>query len=153
MEWISTLLAGVEFWHWLVLGLVLFGAELATGTSQLLWPAFAAWITGVVALLLPIGVPAQILVFAVAVLLLVGVAKPLLAPLLRRHRLSLPDVNDPTARLIGSPAEAVSAFPGGRGRVRIGDGEWNARGPADLTVGTSLIVTGVEGTTVEVRRP
>ena len=35
----------LTFWHWLVLGLILFGIEMMTGTFDLLMVAIAAWLT------------------------------------------------------------------------------------------------------------
>ena len=39
----------------------------------------------------------------------------------------------------------VQAIENGQGRVRVGDSEWNARGP-DAAVGVHVRVTGAEGT-------
>ena len=55
-----------------------------------------------------------------------------------------PLLNDRTARLIGRSVTAVSAIDAHSGRVRVGDGEWNARGgPAQP--GEQVLITGVEG--------
>ena len=51
MSAILTLLSAIEPQHWLVAGLLLLIAEMLTGTSYLLWPAVAAFITALAAFL------------------------------------------------------------------------------------------------------
>ena len=36
----------LTFWHWLALGLILFGIEMMSGTFDLLMVSIAAWLTG-----------------------------------------------------------------------------------------------------------
>ena len=54
-----------------------------------------------------------------------------------------PQLNDRAARMIGQIATVAEPIAGGRGRVRVGDGEWPARGP-DADVGARLRIVGVE---------
>ncbi|MFN5643675.1 MAG: NfeD family protein, partial [Sphingomonadales bacterium] len=55
-----------------------------------------------------------------------------------------PKLNDRGARLAGEIVTVVQAIEHGRGRVRVGDSEWNARGD-DAPVGAHVRVTGAEG--------
>lgn len=52
-------------WVWLAIGLILASAEMALPGLFLIWLAGAALITGIAAWLLPIGLPVQIVLFAV----------------------------------------------------------------------------------------
>ena len=60
-----------------------------------------------------------------------------------------PLLNDRAARMIGAEVTVEEAIEGGRGRVRIGDGTWPARG-ADAPVGARVRVIGVDGAVVVV---
>ena len=55
-----------------------------------------------------------------------------------------PKMNDRGARVVGETVVVTQAIEGGQGRVRLGDGEWLARG-VDAPVGTRLRVTGHDG--------
>ena len=49
MEPLVSLLSSVGPQHWVVLGLILLIAEMASGTTYLLWPAVAAFLVALVA--------------------------------------------------------------------------------------------------------
>ena len=53
------------------------------------------------------------------------------------------------ARLIGETVTVVDAIVDGRGRVKVGDGVWPAKG-ADCEVGTKVRITGADGTVLVV---
>ena len=55
--------------HWLVFGLILLIAEMASGTTYLLWPAVAAFITALVSLSGGTTWAADVAIFAVLVIL------------------------------------------------------------------------------------
>ena len=62
----DTLFAMEPHWGWLTAAAILAIAEMIVPGVFLIWIGFAALVTGVLALLLPIGVAAQWLIFAVA---------------------------------------------------------------------------------------
>jgi inner membrane protein len=141
-------------WTWLVLGLVLLGAEVATGTTYLLWLAVAAAImAALTAVLGDLSVPVQLVVFG-------GLA---LGVTVAGRRLFPPDdsadaggdevLNRPDSRLLGQTVIAVRAFAAGTGRVRFGDSEWQAQslGAVPVAPGTLLEVVGVDGATLRVK--
>lgn len=133
---------------WLVLAIVLGGAELLVPGVFLIFLAIAAGITGLAAIALP-GLPlaGQLIAFAIWSLVTVLIGK-------RWYRdypvaTTDPMLNDRAARLIGETVTVAQAISQGRGRVRLGDSEWLALGP-DMPVGTSARVVGVEDTAVRV---
>lgn len=144
------LLAGIEPWHWLALGLVLLVAELVTGTTHLLWPALAAWVTGIVFLIAPMAFPAQLLVFGASTLALTWFGRSRLKGglLNRPHPKGL---NAPADDLIGRIGVAETAFAQGVGRVRLGDTVWAAQADTPIAAGQSVAIEGVEGATLKVR--
>nr|WP_236554959.1 NfeD family protein [Novosphingobium sp. 9U] len=141
-------LNGLEpHYAWLAIGLVLAVAEMAIPGVFLIWMAGAALITGLVTWGAvfggaPIGLPLQVVLFAVLSILAVFTGRKYLA----RHPVvsADPKMNNRGARAIGEPVVVTQAILGGSGRVRLGDSEWLARGE-DAAPGTRLTVLGVEG--------
>ncbi|OZA93312.1 NfeD family protein [Altererythrobacter sp. H2] len=127
---------------WLALGLFLAAAEILVPGFFLMWLAGAAILTGLVAWSLPIGVPLQIIVFAVSAFIAVFAGRRLI----KDHPVheADPKMNRRGLRMAGETAVVVEALEGGSGRVRHGDSEWLARG-ADLPVGTRVRITGSDG--------
>lgn len=127
---------------WLTIALVLAVAEMAIPGVFLIWMAGAALITGLLSWVLPLGVPIQIVIFAVLSILAVFMGRRYLV----RHPVVSADplMNRRGDRAVGEMVVVTQAIVGGSGRVRLGDSEWLARG-ADAPAGTRLTVTGVDG--------
>lgn len=136
-------------------GLWWLGAAAALALGELLIPgvfliflALAAAITGVATVVLAdLPLVAQIGAFAVwaAVCVLLGHRWYRDYPVNSND----PLLNDRLARLIGQTVLVVEPIAGGRGRVRVGDGEWPATGP-DLPAGAQARVVGATGTVLAV---
>lgn len=132
---------------WLAIGLVLAIGEMAIPGVFLIWMAGAAVITGLAvwaALFLGaiIGLPAQIILFACLSIGAVFLGKRWLAghPVVSAD----PKMNLRGERAIGAHVVVTQAIEGGEGRVRLGDGEWLARGP-DAGIGARMRVVGHDG--------
>jgi membrane protein implicated in regulation of membrane protease activity len=150
MDWVIDALQHLQFWHWLALGLGLLLAELVTGSTYLLWPAVAAWITGLALMVFGVTWPVQLIVFALATVALLLFARPLV-----KNRLLMgpdTDLNEPGRQLIGARAIAAQSFANGEGRVRLGDTEWRAVSAEPLAAGDEVVIVSVEGTTLGVRK-
>jgi membrane protein implicated in regulation of membrane protease activity len=132
---------------WLAIGLVLAAAEMAIPGVFLIWLAGAAIITGLLVWLLPIGLPLQIVIFAVLAIVSVFLGRRYLAA----HPVTSADpmLNDRGGQLVGETVVVASAIDGGRGKVKHGDSEWLAKGP-DAEPGTRMRVAGHEGTVLVV---
>jgi hypothetical protein len=130
---------------WLAIGLVLAVAEMAIPGVFLIWMAGAALITGLLSWIVPIGLPLQIVIFAVLSILAVFVGRRYLA----RHPVVSADplMNRRANRAVGETVVVTQSIVGGSGRVRLGDSEWLARGE-DAATGTRLKVIGVDGSTL-----
>jgi membrane protein implicated in regulation of membrane protease activity len=133
---------------WLLLAVALGAAELAVPGVFLVFVAIAAAITGVLALLFPaLTLPAELAVFGAWSVVTVVVGRRWYAD----YPVDSDDplLNDRAARLIGERVVVVEPIVGGIGRVRLGDGEWIARGPA-LDVGSRGRIVGVSGSTLTI---
>lgn len=138
MDWLDAL---APHWFWLSLGLILGAAEMILPGFFLIWLAAAAVFTGVIVWVLPIPIAGQVGLFAVLAIGIVYAAKSWMvrnpgAP-------GDPMLNDRAARLVGETVTVVEAIDGGKGRVKVGDSVWMAKG-TDAPVGTRMRVTGSE---------
>lgn len=130
---------------WVVVAGVLGLAELHTLTLVLGMVAIAALPAAVVA---AVGVSpaAQVVTFAVASVLLLGVVRPVA----RRHRHLPSALRTGSAALVGRQGRTVTAVDDTGGQVRIGGEVWSARlyapGPA-APVGATVDIVAIEGAT------
>jgi membrane protein implicated in regulation of membrane protease activity len=139
MDWFNVL---PHHWLWLGLGLLLAVAEMLVPGVFLIWLAGAAILTGVLAFALPIDLPIQIVVFAVAAIVAVFTGRNYI----RRNPVTEADpmMNRRGARLVGEVVRVTQPIIDGHGKVHLGDTEWLARG-ADAPVGARVRVTGSDG--------
>jgi inner membrane protein len=139
MDWLNSL---EPHWFWLILAAVLGTAEILIPGIFLIWLGIAALITGLAAWFLPIGVTAQGLLFAALAVASVYAGRRWFAQ--NPIESDDPKLNDRGARLTGEVVTVVEAISNGRGRVKVGDSVWNARGP-DTPSGAQVRVTGADG--------
>jgi hypothetical protein len=134
----------LSFWDWLALGTVLLILEVFGAGGYLLWLGIAAAAVGVITFLVPVlGWAVQGLLFAVLSLLTAFYWW-------RRQRSAArpsdqPGLNMRGQELIGRTLLVTDAIVDGRGKVKVGDGVWLARGP-DTSAGSRVKVTGLDGT-------
>jgi membrane protein implicated in regulation of membrane protease activity len=128
-------------WLWAIGGVILLIAEVLAPGFFLLFVGAAAIATGVFTLMFDLGLAPQLILFALYSALAVMLGKRFYA------QPDTPDqqlLNDPSRRMIGKNVIVVDPVDEHGGRVRVGDGEWSARGgPAG--VGERVTVTAVEG--------
>jgi membrane protein implicated in regulation of membrane protease activity len=140
MDWLESL---DPHYAWLALGLVLAVAEIVIPGVFLIWLAGAAVIVGMLTWFLPIGIPLQVVLFAALAIAAVFTGRRYLAanPVVPAD----PLMNDRGGRLVGEIVVVTSPIePGSAGRVRCGDSEWLAKGPA-ADPGARMRVTGHQG--------
>ena len=139
MEWLETL---DSHWVWIAVGFFLAAAEILVPGVFLIWLAGAALLTGLITLVLPIGVPLQVVVFAVLAVAAVFLGRNYL----RANPVedADPKMNRRGMRLAGEIAIVTSAIDGSTGRVKHGDSEWLAKG-CDAAVGDKVRISGSDG--------
>ncbi len=133
---------------WLTAAMLLGIAELIVPGVFLVFLALASAVTGAVVLLFPgLPIPLQLLSFTAWAVVSVTVGQRFY----RDYPVDSADplLNDRVARLLGETVVVTQAIEDGRGRARIGDGEWPVFG-ADAPVGARVLVTGGEGGTLHV---
>ena len=129
-------------WIWLSVGVLLVAAEIVAPGFFLIWIGAAAIVTGVLAWVLPLGIPLQLGIFAVlAIIALYGGRRWLKAnPITSAD----PHLNQRAGRLVGEVLTVTRAIEDGRGRAKVGDGEWPVHGP-DAAEGTKVRVVSADG--------
>jgi inner membrane protein len=134
-------------WLWLIAAALLAIAELIAPGIFLIWIAAAAAGTGLLTLLFGAPIAFQFALFALLAIGSVNAGRRWYA----RHPVATSDplLNDRTARLIGRTAILDVPIRNGDGRVRVGDGIWNCRGP-DSEAGTQVRIVGAHGTCLDV---
>lgn len=146
------ILSQLTAWHWLILGVVLLGAELLTGSTYILWPAVSALAVGILLFIATgMGWELQMLLFFLLSITTLVLGRTHLQKLVKGGEPS--DLNDPGKAMIGRQVKAAADFSGTEGRVNVGDTQWSAR----LEIGTAvagdlLRVQSVEGATLIVGR-
>ena len=144
MKWFLTHL---EWWHWMVLAVVLAAAETLLPGAVAIWFAASAALIGVLLIFLPIPWPLQLIGFAV-----LGVVAMLAYLNYRKknpEKDEQPNLNQRGVQYVGSELVLVEAIEQGQGRAKLGDGVWKVEGP-ELPAGARVRVTGVHGAILKV---
>jgi membrane protein implicated in regulation of membrane protease activity len=144
----SDWLAGLDWhWWWVGAGALLGILEILLPGIFLIWIAVAAWVTAIIVALAPMALAWQLVIFVVLAFLTVFAGRQYYA----RNPVESadPNLNARAARLIGQVVTVESAIENGKGRVRVGDGVWNASGP-DAPAGASVRIVAADGTCLTV---
>lgn len=140
----------VNNYGWWVAALVLIAAEMILPGYFLLWIGVAAGILGVITLIAPsLPAIAQAVLFALLALASCLIYWRYIRPL-AEQRDDQPLLNRRGKKLVGERFVLIEPIVNGRGKVKVGDGQWLAEGP-DLPVGTEVEVVAVDGTALRVR--
>ena len=129
-------------WLWAIGGLLLLIAEVIAPGFFLFFLGAAAIANGLFTLLVGLGLAQQLVLFVLYTALAVMIGKRWYAepdPGDHPHA-----INEPAKRMIGRTVTVVSEVDDHAGRVRVGDGEWNARG-GPASPGERVTVTDVDG--------
>lgn len=133
---------------WMIAGLALLIVELVVGSFFLMWIGAGALLTALLAVFVPTAW-VQWLFFALSSLVLLLATRPLARSI--HGRVTLPSNVD---SLKGQEAVVLEEInrQQNTGRVRVHSDEWRARSAEVIPPGQHVIIEGVEGTTLQVRR-
>jgi membrane protein implicated in regulation of membrane protease activity len=136
---------------WWLLALLLIALEVGLPGYFLLWIGIGAGATGVLVWLMPdMSLLGQAIAFAVLAFLACAIYAYGLRPRLKRGDAAGERLNRRGVQMVGQRYVLIEPIVNGRGKARVGDGQWLVEGP-DLPVGTEIEVVGVDGTTLKVR--
>ena len=134
-------------WLWLIGGVVLLIAEVIAPGFFLVFVGAAAIATGLFTMLFALGAAPQLALFALYAVIAVMLGRRFYAN--RASDSADPLLNDRAARLVGKVVTVAAEVDEHHGRVRVGDGEWSARG-GPAAVGDRVRITGVDGNCLNV---
>lgn len=148
MDTVITFLSSFGPQHWLIFGLVLLIAEMASGTTYLLWPAVAAFLTALISLAGITNWIADVAIFAVLVIVLTAFGRPLVQRW--RSQNNAEGLNERSKTLIGTRG-VITVFANGTGSVKIADTIWRAVSDEALLPGQTVVIDSVDGATLKVK--
>jgi inner membrane protein len=141
----------VSPWWWVALAILLGAVEMLTPTTVLVWSAAAALVTALALWLTPLGISAQVALFAVLSIVFTFAGRALVSRRLQPDDGST--LNRRADQVVGREAVVV-AFDHGEGQVTVDGVPWPARLEAGNMVpeaGDRVLVTAADGIVVRVR--
>ncbi len=146
LDWINAL----GGWFWISVGLLLLSAEALGAAGFLLGAALSGLVVGIVVLLFPkLHWHLQFMLFGANTLILSVVYWKYFRRF--NEQTDRPLLNNRAAQMIGRRFNLSEAVSNGFGRVQVGDTLWKVTCDQDLEAGTTVEVTGVDGTTLVIR--
>lgn len=140
----------LTFWHWFILAVLLVALEIFAPGVVFLWLSIAAGLTGLILLVVPSLIwEHQFLIFAA-----LSVASVVGGRLWVRQRPTAtehPTLNRRGEQYVGRRFTLTEPLVNGTGKLKVDDSTWRISGP-DLDEGTTVTVTGVDGSTLVVEK-
>lgn len=142
------LLEQIDYWHWLIVAVVLVVLEVFSPGVFFLWLGVAAAVVGGVLWLMPeLSWQTQFVLFAVLSVVSIAVVRMVLVR--RPIETDEPSLNRRGEGYVGQVLVLTEAIENGVGKVRVDDTQWRVVG-ADSPAGTRVRVTGMEGAVLRV---
>lgn len=151
VEWLD---ANILYWHWVVFGILLAGAEIFAPSFFLLWLGISCVIVGFISYFIDLSFSTQIILWGVFSFSSLVIWFKFIAPSMKNKTLS----GMSREALIGQEG-TVTEFSKAlfKGRLRfsapiVGNDEWGFRSEDELSVGDRAIVTEISGNDLIVRK-
>src|SRR3954469_9140669 len=137
----------LQWWHWMVLAVLLAAAETLLPGAVAIWFAASAAVIGLLLVVIPIPWQWQVIGFAALVI----VALLLFRSYRKRYPKAdeQPNLNLRGQQYVGRELVLIEAIEQGSGKAKLGDGVWKVSGP-ELPAGARVRVVGVDGTILKV---
>ncbi|MGD9537094.1 MAG: NfeD family protein [Alphaproteobacteria bacterium] len=138
----------LQFWHWLIIGALLIGAELLTPGVFLLWLGISALLTGGVMAIWP-DLDWRYALILFGGLSIVSVVVALRIRRIRSPMTDRPYLNKRALQYLGRRITLDEPIVDGRGTAKLDDTRWRISGP-DLPAGSHVVISGAEDSTLMV---
>ncbi len=139
-------------WLWIIVGVMIMGLEIVIPGVYLIWIGMGGIVAGIALALLPdLSLAWQFLIFAAAMLASLGLG----FFVQRRSGAATAEngaLNREREAMVGMRYVALSDFRLGRGRIRVGDTSYAARGADDIRDGMTVEVVAIENGDLVVRK-
>ena len=141
----------MQFWHWVLLAIVLIAGEALGAAGFLLGAVMAALELALISYIWPdLTWQQQISLFAVLALF---------CSVWFWYRFknfnqttNQPQLNDRAAQLIGGEYALTQTMTGGQGKIQVGDTLWRVESDTNLSAGTQIKVTGRRNTVLLIKK-
>ena len=131
----------MQFWHWIILAIVLIAGEALGATGFLLGAVMAALEVALITYIWPdLSWQKQLSMFAVLALLCSVWFWYRFKSF--NQETDQPKLNDRAAQLIGREFALTQEMAGGQGKMQVGDTLWRVESETNLSVGTQVKVIG-----------
>ncbi len=134
----------VEFWYWLIAGVLMIILEMLLPAAYFLWMGISAFIVGLLLYLIP-AMPLLVQVVIFGVLSMVSLI------IYKRYKKANPIIKDQPKlnrrgeQYVGRVFTLDEAIVNGIGKVKVDDSSWKVKG-VDMPAGMKVRVLSVEGT-------
>jgi membrane protein implicated in regulation of membrane protease activity len=136
------LFANLGDWAWWIIAGIMFLLELLAPAFFFLWFAFAALVTGLIVLFVPMGWQMQAATFAVLTIMLLLISRKIFGR--TGWSTDKPLLNQRMASFVGKSFVLETPIRNREGKVRINDTVWKVEGP-DTPAGAWVKVISAEG--------
>ncbi|MBT3031199.1 MAG: NfeD family protein [Candidatus Thiodiazotropha endolucinida] len=144
MQWFTQL----DYWHWLILAVVLMILEVFSPGAFLLWLGLAAGTVGLLLLLIPdITWQIQILLFALLSVTIIVLVRAFLQR--RPIETDQPHLNRRGEQYLDRTFTLQEPIVNGEGKIHVDDTTWKITGE-DCPAGTRIRISGVQGVVLQV---
>lgn len=149
MEWLNS---HIEYWHWLVLGLLLIATEMFAPSFVMIWFGASAVAVGLILAVIDISVPLQLLIWAGLSLFDLFVWFKFVHPRMKDRSLS----GMSREQLIGQEGMVIKVGQDGHGTLRfpvpvLGSDEWTFICRGMISVGDRVFVEELSGNSLIVK--
>ena len=146
MQWLSQL----DYWHWLILAVLLMILEVFSPGAFLLWLGLAAGAVGLLLLVFPdLSWQVQFILFALFSIITIFAVRAFLQR--RPIETDQPHLNRRGEQYLERTFTLDEPIINGEGKIRVDDSTWKINGE-DCPAGTRVKVTGVQGVVLLVSR-
>lgn len=133
----------LQYWHWVIFGLVMIACEVMVPGAFFLWLGIAALVLGGAVFVFPFtSVVVQLILFGVVAVISTIIGRKVIRNISRGVAPSL--LNRRGQQFIGETLVLDVPIVNGHAHVTVADSKWRVKGP-DLPAGTIVKVVGVEG--------
>jgi inner membrane protein len=137
------MLESIDFWHWLILAVLLIILEIFAPGAFFLWLGISAVAVGLTLWVVPdMSVESQLLLFSIIAVVSIALWRIRL----RKHPTESEDssLNARTTQYVGRVFTLNEAIINGYGKIQVDDAYWQVSGP-DCTKDSKVKVTGTDG--------
>ena len=152
LDWLNT---NIEYWHWIVFGLILVTGEIVLTSFILLWFGISAILVGIFLLLFPFSFTIQLLSWVILSLIVIFGWFKWISPLIKTKSLS-GMARETLLGKVGTVIE-INSMQTGRGILRfpapiVGNDEWQFICEDLIEVGNRVSVREISGNTLIVQK-